>query len=100
MYEPIVDTQGVNMANYEQDLQECREYGDEVAVGQRTAGGAATGAVVGGIFGGIFGNGGTAARTAGAGGVSGGVSGASAGYAERREVIRNCLIGRGYRVLN
>jgi outer membrane lipoprotein SlyB len=100
VYEPIIDSQGVDMSAYEEDLQQCRDYGDQVQVGQTAAQGAARGAVVGGVIGAIFGNGNMAARTAGAGGVGGGASGASRGYGERREVIRNCLIGRGYRVLN
>ena len=99
-YEPIIDTQGVDMSAYEQDLADCRAYGEQVQVAQRTAGGAATGAVVGGIFGAVVGNRQTARTTAGAGGVTGGVGGASSGLGERRQAIRNCLIGRGYRVLN
>lgn len=99
-YEPIIDSQGVDMSAYAEDLEQCREYGQQVQVGQRTATGAAGGAVMGGVFGAIFGSGRMAARTAGAGGVGGGVSGAGRGYGERRDVIRNCLIGRGYRVLN
>jgi outer membrane lipoprotein SlyB len=99
-YEPIIDSQGVDMSAYAEDLQQCREYGEQVQVGQSAGRGAAGGAVMGGVFGAIFGNGATAARTAGMGGVGGGASGAARGYGERREVIRNCLIGRGYRVLN
>jgi hypothetical protein len=99
-YEPIIDTQGVDMSAYAEDLAQCRDYGQQVQVGQSAGRGAAGGAVMGGVVGAIFGNGATAARTAGAGGVGGGVSGASRGYAERRAVIRNCLMGRGYRVLN
>lgn len=99
-YEPIIDSQGIDMSAYAEDLQQCREYGQQVQVGQTAAKGAGTGAVMGGVVGAIFGNGAMAARTAGAGGVGGGVSGASRGYGERRAVIRNCLMGRGYRVLN
>lgn len=99
-YEPIIDSQGVDMSAYEEDLQQCRKYGEQVQVGQTAAKGAGAGAVVGGVFGAIFGNGATMARTAGMGGVSGGAGGVARGYGERREVIRNCLMGRGYRVLN
>jgi hypothetical protein len=99
-YEPIIDTQGVDLTAYEQDLLECREFGEQVSVGKRTAGGAATGAVAGAATGAVFGNGGLAGRMGGFGGVTGGVGGAGRGYGERAEVIRNCLLGRGYRVLN
>lgn len=99
-YEPIIDTQGVDLAAYEEDLVQCREFGEQVSVGKRTAGGAATGAAVGAAAGAVFGNGNMAGRMGGFGGVTGGAGGAGRGYGERAEVIRNCLLGRGYRVLN
>lgn len=46
------------------------------------------------------GNSDTAQRAAGMGGATGTLSGVSAGVGERRQVIRNCLTGRGYLVLN
>jgi hypothetical protein len=98
--EPIIDTQGVDLATFEQDKLECQAYANEVQVGRKAAVGAGTGAVLGGAIGGIFGNGSTAARTAGAGAASGAVQGASGGLRDRQQVIRNCLQGRGYRVLN
>ena len=30
--EPIIDTKGVNMASYNQDLEECTEYGEQVKI--------------------------------------------------------------------
>jgi uncharacterized protein YcfJ len=98
--EPIVDMKGVDPVAYNTDLGECKEYADQVNVGGDVATGAATGAVVGGAIGAIFGNSNTAARGAGAGAVTGGVSGAGRGLNERNQVVRNCLRGRGYRVLN
>ena len=58
------------------------------------------GAVVGSVFGAVLGNSGTAKRGAGIGAVGGGASGAGEGLREREQVIKRCLIGRGYRVLN
>jgi outer membrane lipoprotein SlyB len=98
--EPIIDMAGVDPATLEQDMAECEAYADQVEVGRQTAVGAATGAAVGGVIGAVFGNGQTAARTATVGATTGGVSGASGALSERRQVIRNCLVGRGYRVLN
>ena len=51
-------------------------------------------------LGAIFGNSGDVARGAGAGGVVGGARGAASGEREKDQVLRNCLRGRGYRVLN
>ncbi len=96
----IVDTQGVDMATYEQDLQECEAYADQVPVGERAATGAVVGAAVGGAIGAIFGDGRGAERVGGAGAVSGGVRGAQSGLSERDQVLKRCMQGRGYRVLN
>lgn len=96
----IVDTKGVDLNAYYQDLDECQEYADDVAVGRRAAGGAVAGAVIGGAVGAIAGNSRTAERAAGVGGVVGGAKGAGSGLRERDRVVKNCLSGRGYRVLN
>lgn len=97
---PIIDTQGVSMARYEQDLIDCQSYADEAAVTQKAVIGAVTGAAVGGVFGAVVGNSRAAQRGAGVGTIGGGARGISAGLRERERVIKNCLTGRGYRVLN
>lgn len=97
----IVDTQGVDRNAYYQDLDDCQRYADDVDVGRRAAGDAVAGAVIGGAVGAIAtGSSRTATRAAGVGGVVGGVKGASSGVRERDRVVKNCLVGRGYRVLN
>ncbi len=96
----IVDTADVDPYLYQRDLAECREYADEVSVAGRGATRAAGGAVVGGLLGAAVGDSSTAKRGAGAGAVVGGAGGAASGYSERQKVVRNCMIGRGYRVLN
>jgi len=97
---PIVDMQGVSTAQYNADLVDCQAYADEVEAGRQVARGAVGGAVVGGVVGAVVGNSDTAQRTAGAGAVLGGSRGAQSAMSERERVIRNCLRGRGYRVLN
>ena len=99
---PIVDMKGVNVAQYEQDLEECSVYADEVSVAGKAAGGAAAGAVVGAAVGAIWdGHGGNSVgRGAATGAVVGGAGGAGSGLSERDRVVKNCLSGRGYRVLN
>ena len=96
----IVDTQGVDMSAFEDDLQECELIAEQVPVGERAATGAAVGAVLGGVIGGVIGDSDTAQRGAGVGAVSGGARGAQDGLNEEDRVIKNCMQGRGYRVLN
>ena len=95
---PIIDTKGVDMTAYQQDLAECQSYATQVstgtAVGKGAAGGAAVGAAIGAIAGG------DAAKGAGIGAVTGGAESARISDREKADVVRNCLRGRGYRVLN
>jgi len=99
--EIIIDEKGVDMTHYQQDLAECRDYADQVRAGEKTAKGAASGGVVGGLVGAIAG-GSTeaAARGAGVGVVTGGARGASEGERDKVHVVKQCLRGRGYKVLN
>ena len=98
--EIIIDEKGVNMSAYRQDLAECKEYSSGVQTGEKTARGAASGAVVGGAIGAITGGGDGALRGAGVGAVGGGARGANQGERSEVQVVKRCLSGRGYRVLN
>ena len=98
--EIIIDRKGVDPAKYEQDLVDCRSYASEVKTGEKAARGAASGAVVGGLIGAAVGNSRDAQRGAGAGAVTGGARGVSEGSREEVQVVKQCLRGRGYRVLN
>lgn len=101
-YSPVVDLKGVDNGKYFQDLHECQVY----ARGSMNAGeGAAAGALGGAMFGAallaiVGGDSSDIWRGAGAGALGGGVSGAATGELGQREIIKNCLRGRGYRVLN
>jgi len=97
---PIIDTAGVNFAQYESDLEDCSAYADQVAIANKVATGAVSGAVVGSLIGAALGNSSIAKRGAGVGAVGGAGRNVSAGLQERQRVIKRCLIGRGYRVLN
>ena len=97
---PIIDTQGVNLSRYEGDLSACQAYADEVQIVQKAAAGSVSGAVIGGLLGAVWGNSNTAQRGAGVGAVGGGAKGVVRGVRERDRVIKRCLMGRGYRVLN
>lgn len=96
----IIDRKGVDMAKYDRDLAECKSYVGEVEKGREVAAETARGAVVGGLIGAAVGNRDTAGRAAGAGAVAGADRGVRKADWDKRRVLRNCLRGRGYRVLN
>jgi outer membrane lipoprotein SlyB len=96
----IVDPQGVDQAAYQRDLADCTIVSDQVRPGASAGKGALAGAVVGGAVGAIVGDRSTAARLGGVGAVVGGAKGAGQGAENRDQVLKNCMRGRGYRVLN
>jgi hypothetical protein len=98
---PIIDRKGVDMSQYYADKAECEAYATEVNTGEKAARGVVGGAVVGGAIGAIVNRGSNSAeRGAGVGAVTGGVRGTQEGIREQERVIKQCLRGRGYRVLN
>lgn len=97
----IVDLQGVNRQQYEIDLADCQSYADEVSIGKHVAAGAAGGAAVGTVAGAVSGANKTGiGQAAGVGAVYGGTMAGVSAVGEHRQVLRECLRGRGYRVLN
>jgi outer membrane lipoprotein SlyB len=96
----VVDTKNVDPAQYQQDLGECKQVAAQVSTGRDATEGAVGGAVIGGVLGAILGNSSTAGRMAGGGAVIGGASKAGSAQQEKEQVIKNCMRGRGYRVLN
>lgn len=96
----IVDLKGVDREQYEEDLADCRGYADEVPVAKHVGAAATAGAVVGAAVGAISGNSTSTARGAGYGVVYGGVMNGASAVGEKRHVLRECMRGRGYRLLN
>ena len=96
----IVDTKGVDMSKYYIDRADCEAFAEQVRSGEKIAQEAGKGAAVGGAVGGIYRGSDGIARGAGAGAVVGGVRGYEKSENEQFRVVRNCLRGRGYRVLN
>jgi outer membrane lipoprotein SlyB len=97
----VIDKQYVDMYAYERDLAECRTYAEETdSVGAEAAKGAAGGAVVGAAIGAVLGNSRTAEKLGGVGAITGTLRGAKRSKAEKLQIVKNCLSGRGYRVLN
>ena len=98
--EIIIDDRGVDMAAYQRDLSACRGFANQVQTGEKAGKGAVSGAVVGGLMGAITGGSDGAATGAGVGAVGGGARGAAQGERDKVQVVKRCLRGRGYRVLN
>lgn len=98
-YRPMVDTRPGQ--NYEQDLAECQAYAHTQA---GAADGAVSGAVVGALLGVAFaaigGGSGFRNEMAGIGALTGALQGAGQASGGQQDVIRRCLAGRGYSVLN
>lgn len=97
--EIIIDQGGVNMSQYEADLADCESYAEQVAVGQKAAKGAGSGAVVGGAIGAVDDRN-DAGEGAAVGAILGGVKGLNEGERDQVRVVKNCLRGRGYKILN
>jgi outer membrane lipoprotein SlyB len=97
--EPIIDTKGVNMTVYEQDLADCQAYAEQVPVEDGMARGAAVGGATGAAVGSIRGRGGVG-EDAAVGAVLGASKSGVQGAKEKEQVVKRCLRYRGYRVLN
>lgn len=101
-YRPMVDTQGMDMNRYESDLAACQQYAGQVSgAATQAAVGAAIGAGLSALLAGVGGgrNRFDMGATARIGAVGGAVAGAGQGETDQRNIIRRCLAGRGYRVL-
>ncbi|MEQ8654286.1 MAG: hypothetical protein RIC87_17605 [Kiloniellales bacterium] len=107
-YTPTVDFAASTNTpeNFDKNLQECRnlaQQGSSVVEDTAVAGvggaalGAATGAIAGAILGGGAGTG--AAAGAAIGGTAGTVGGAASGISDEKQMVRNCMRGRGYSVI-
>ena len=67
-------------------------------IGQYSCQGAGAGAVVGGLLGLVTGS--NTLQSAGTGAVIGGAGGAYTANESQEAVVKKCLVGRGYKVLN
>ncbi|HKJ18617.1 MAG TPA: hypothetical protein VJ984_14785 [Xanthomonadales bacterium] len=97
--EIIIDERRSNMTNYERDLADCEGYAEGVPVGEKAARGAGSGAVVGGAIGAVSDRN-DAGEGASIGAIAGGAAGINHGQREKVQVVKRCLRGRGYAVLN
>ena len=102
--EPIIDkgAESFDGTQYAKDLSACRGYANQVA--SQTLDNALGGLLLGAAFGAIIDNNyntsGGARTGAMTGALGGGVQGAASTHQGRALVLRKCLAGRGYSVLD
>ena len=96
----IIDTRGVDESVFKKDYSECSDFARNVDLTERTlkqgAVAGATGAAVGAIIGGEE----AAKKIGGSAAVLNAVEANLDGRNEPAKIIKNCLRGRGYKVLN
>jgi outer membrane lipoprotein SlyB len=96
-YVPVVDMRGQNHNAFVQDLSDCQAYARQRPDGAQ---GAVAGAIVGGLLGAVI-----APRhhrnTFGAYGAGLGAAAGAGGAMDTQEsIVKRCMAGRGYNVLN
>lgn len=96
---PVIDTKGVDMGKYTEDLQECQYFASPYGAGSSAAAGAGAGALFGALLGAAIGGRSAVGLGARIGAVEGLGGGAVAGVAKQTQIVNNCMMGRGYRVL-
>ena len=96
----IIDTRGVDESVFKKDYSECSDFAKNIDLTDRTlrqgAVAGATGAAVGAIIGGEE----AAKKIGGSAAVLNAVEANLDGRNEQAKIIKNCLRGRGYKVLN
>lgn len=96
----IIDTRGVDENVFKKDYSECSDFAKNIDLTERTlkqgAVAGATGAAVGAIIGGEE----AAKKIGGSAAVLNAVEANLDGRNEQAKIIKNCLRGRGYKVLN
>ena len=96
---PIIDTKGVDPDLLAQDMAECEVFTEEIDVAQGVGKGAALGGAVGAATGAVS-NRREVDEGAGLGAIYGATRSGLDADREKQRVWKNCMRGRGYRVLN
>jgi uncharacterized protein YcfJ len=101
-YRPLVDLQGRSDSQFQSDLNQCQGYASQVMnAGEKAAIGAVAGALIGSAISSLFGGDRHSRNDASMyGALVGAGSGGASAEDEQRTIIRRCLSGRGYNVLN
>tara|TARA_Y100001970_G_scaffold75674_1_gene95873 strand:+ start:2001 stop:2417 length:417 start_codon:yes stop_codon:yes gene_type:complete len=93
---PIIDKKGVDLNAYEVDLKECAEYANDISVGRSVLKGSAAGAAIGGVVEVLT----DEEDAIEVGAISGGAKSGIMSVRQKERVVKKCLRGRGYKVLN
>ncbi|MEL6688376.1 MAG: glycine zipper family protein [Pseudomonadota bacterium] len=97
-YQPVVD--GPKGPAYQADLQDCQQLAETRQYDNADVRTSATvGAGIGGLIGAVDGGVGEAAAGAVIGGLFGGGGEALETREERKEIVKNCMVGRGHNVV-
>jgi len=97
--DPIIDTKGVDPDLLAEDWDECEVYTEEIIIAQGVGKGAAVGAAVGAATGAVS-NRREVDEATGLGAIYGGTRSGLDADRQKQQVFKNCMRGRGYRVLN
>jgi hypothetical protein len=97
--DPIIDTKGVDPERLADDWDECEVYTEEIIIAQGVGKGAAVGAAVGAATG-VVSDRRDIDEAAGLGAIYGGTKSGLEADRQKQQVFKNCMRGRGYRVLN
>ena len=97
--DPIIDTTGVDPERLAEDWDECEAYTEEIMVAKGIGKGATVGAAVGAATGAVSSRR-DVGEAAGVGAIYGGTRSGLDADREKQKVFKNCMRGRGYRVLN
>ncbi len=97
--DPIIDTKGVDPERLAEDWEECEAYTEEIVIAKGVGKGAALGGAVGAATGAVS-NRREVGEAAGVGAIYGGTRSGLEADREKQKVFKNCMRGRGYRVLN
>ena len=96
-YVPLVDMKNRDPVMFNQDVTECQQYAKQRL---DAAGGAVAGAIIGALIGTALSPRGYRNEMAGYGATAGAISGGAQANESQEVIIKRCLAGRGYNVLN
>lgn len=97
----IVDSAEVDQAQLAADTAECKEYASQIKHSDKVIEFAFLGGLIAGLSEWVFTGDEDFARSAALlGAIEGGIVGASEAMYDHDEIVKNCLSGRGYMVLN
>lgn len=96
-YVPLIDTRGTDPHQVQRDTTECQQFAKQR---MDAATGAVAGAIVGALLGAALAPRGHRNYVAGYGATAGALGGGLGANENQQTIIKRCMAGRGYNVLN